>query len=1166
MRIHTPPGYDAVPVPDRTRDLPLPSSDAARKEGVVAALQGDEFDVVQRIALSPSVTRDLDASTSNRVGTVAIDVDVAPDQDAVVLVERDGVWSWHLPAERTRDLGDGPRTVSFRIDVQPVGPAHPRGGAPRSGRATRGVGTPAAERGLIGDLVHGAAEAIVLRFVAPLLGHVVDHLEASTRTGLVHVTGEPLEEWRPVDTLAGVPLPTDRPPRVLLLVHGTFSSTAGAFGALSLAPGAGGFVRTLVEAYDAVVGYDHRTLSLDPEQNARDLLDRLRVPGVRDDLVIDVVTHSRGGLVTRSFIEEVLPGSGWGATVDNAVFVASTHGGTHLADPSRWHDLVDLYINLVTIAASGLGLVPGAAPFAAVVGGVVRAVGGLVKVLAAAATSGGEHAAVPGLAAMVPGGPFVTELNAVQPGQPAPGTSWYVVSSDFHATLDGHDAPSRLPKELATWLAEGFLDGLFHGPNDLVVDVASMSAIGPPSGGYVRDSLALGSNGRVTHVDYFAQLEVIGALSQWLPLGLGAGGGDDASLPGWMTGGAEGMPPAVGAEPPEVGAEPDGGGPRDLAPAPPTPAPPPPAPPPSAPPPPAPPPSAPPPSAPPPPAPADSRAIPPAPTVPAPAPPRVAAGRGLGTSLARAVRRALDRITAPRTTSSRPAEPPSPAPAAAPTTRASLGAEMPSVLTPGQVFTVRVRLARGRLTPTEGTASVTETVEVVAERPVSVQVLAKDNVEVLEREPKVFGLPSGDWASELTFTARPLADGPVAVAVVLRQGWVPVANVTLEATAGAASVLTPPPVSATVHPGIDAPELDGLPCLDIVECRRPNGDRVYSYAVRLVPGEEPRLFESEPVVGRDDFVRERIAEVEHVIRDPDLTDSRRLKQLQNTGSLLFDQFFPEDMRAYLWANRDRVTDLIVYTDEPYVPWELFHLKPARGKRGVEPRFLAQGGLVRWQLGSFPPQRIRVRSGRARTICPEYADPMFKNDVGLLEAAYLHERFGARPVTATPDGVERVLRGGSFDLLHFSGHGAADAAEIADAKVLLKGRRRGQEVLQEFLTSTDVSQNVAWAAGQPGPVVVLNACQTGRGGELFTTVGGFAKAFLDAGASAFVSCLWSVHEEPARVFVETLYDELLRGTPMSRATAAARTAAREAGDPTWLAYVVYARPDAVLETA
>ena len=62
--------------------------------------------------------------------------------------------------------------------------------------------------------------------------------------------------------------------------------------------------------------------------------------------------------------------------------------------------------------------------------------------------------------------------------------------------------------------------------------------------------------------------------------------------------------------------------------------------------------------------------------------------------------------------------------------------------------------------------------------------------------------------------------------------------------------------------------------------------------------------------------------------------------------------------------------------------------------------------------------------------------------------------------------------------------------------------------------------------------MLNACQVGRAGELLTTVGGFAKAFLDAGASAFVSCLWSVQEQPSRVFVEKLYEELFAGTPIA----------------------------------
>jgi hypothetical protein len=273
------------------------------------------------------------------------------------------------------------------------------------------------------------------------------------------------------------------------------------------------------------------------------------------------------------------------------------------------------------------------------------------------------------------------------------------------------------------------------------------------------------------------------------------------------------------------------------------------------------------------------------------------------------------------------------------------------------------------------------------------------------------------------------------------------------------------------------------------------------------------------------------------------------------------------MQAYLWNNKSRIKDLLVYADEPFVPWELVHLKPPTGPRQEKPRFLAQAGMVRWQSGSFPPREMRVRRGRARSLVPLYKDPVFALTEPVFEEQFLAEKFEASKVTATPNGVRTLLRSGDFDLFHFSGHGAADPSDILDAKLLLQGLKRAGTVEPQYLGATTVSENATWAKkGTAGPVVVLNACQVGRAGELLTTVGGFAKAFLDAGASAFVSCLWSVQEQPSRIFVEKLYDELLAGEQISVATTRAREAARQAGDATWLAFVVYARPDAVLVTS
>jgi CHAT domain-containing protein len=117
--------------------------------------------------------------------------------------------------------------------------------------------------------------------------------------------------------------------------------------------------------------------------------------------------------------------------------------------------------------------------------------------------------------------------------------------------------------------------------------------------------------------------------------------------------------------------------------------------------------------------------------------------------------------------------------------------------------------------------------------------------------------------------------------------------------------------------------------------------------------------------------------------------------------------------------------------------------------------------------------------------------------------------------------------------------------------------------REYLSATTVEET-AELAGEDGagPLVVLNACQIGISGEELSSLGGFARAFLEAGAQAFVSCLWSVQGRPSRIFVETLYNRLLEGDSIGEAAVRARTAARTDDDPaTWLGFIIYARPDA-----
>lgn len=266
--------------------------------------------------------------------------------------------------------------------------------------------------------------------------------------------------------------------RALLLLHGTFSHTAAAFGPLA----AGTFFDRVAATYGSrIYGFNHFSISRTPEENARLLLEGLPA-SFRG--TFDVVTHSRGGLVLRQLVEGAasLGRNARRFQVGRAVLVASPNGGTPLATPQRWEDTVGWVANLLELF-----------PDNPLTTGAEFVANGLVWLA--------RHASgdLPGLQAMDADGDFIHALQG-RPGPPA--AAYSALVSNYHPT-----------DKVYQRLLDTGVDQFFGGANDLVV---------PSAGGWLLDKAGasipgerigcFGAGGNLTpsavsHVDFFKQPE-----------------------------------------------------------------------------------------------------------------------------------------------------------------------------------------------------------------------------------------------------------------------------------------------------------------------------------------------------------------------------------------------------------------------------------------------------------------------------------------------------------------------------------------------------------------------------------------------------------------------------------------------------------------------------------
>jgi hypothetical protein len=441
-----------------------------------------DADMSEQLTVEISSTEETGGSDGTRAGGggTAIEVEVpAPGTgfgQIMLYAAEDGTLTWHLP-------DDVPRSVEE---------VRTRGGVRRTYRIPRAVpplaSQSAGQRGLIG----AAGSKLLKLLLFPLqdaFGKIGEHYlarwEKKNRPNRLRSFGPDVyaradavaePDW---DRIAGGP--------ALLFIHGTASQCHSGFQSIPL-----DLMHSLHTRYgERVFAYDHHTLSMSPKENAAWLAAHLpeRLPPT-----VDIVAHSRGGLVARTIFDH---GADFGLDtrlrVRRLIMVATPNAGTTLADPQH----LERFMNRLTNIAQ---LIPGTS-----VTDVVALVLTVLKHVAI-----GVFEELEGLTAMDPDGAFLTRyLNPAGADLAAVSTGYRTVASDFEP---------RKNSPLWNVLRDGATDAYFGDVrNDLVVPTAGVASIPGLASFAPAEQLTFAAGQGVDHSGYWPQADFRHRILQWLP-------------------------------------------------------------------------------------------------------------------------------------------------------------------------------------------------------------------------------------------------------------------------------------------------------------------------------------------------------------------------------------------------------------------------------------------------------------------------------------------------------------------------------------------------------------------------------------------------------------------------------------------------------------------------
>jgi CHAT domain-containing protein len=250
-----------------------------------------------------------------------------------------------------------------------------------------------------------------------------------------------------------------------------------------------------------------------------------------------------------------------------------------------------------------------------------------------------------------------------------------------------------------------------------------------------------------------------------------------------------------------------------------------------------------------------------------------------------------------------------------------------------------------------------------------------------------------------------------------------------------------------------------------------------------------------------------------------------------------------------WADMPFLANAFTVTYAPSASVYLT-LRGRAGDRDFDKHLLAMGDPDYGRLAPLPGSGSQLA-----------ALPYSREEVeGISESVKDSEKDVFVGEEASEAVLKRMLKGGTYSVVHLAAHGIIDAAEpTASSVALCPGEGSGED---GYFKTLEIM-----ACPMHAGLVVLSACESARG-EIGRGEGvvGLSRAFLASGSACVVASLWPVSDESTSILMREFYRQMTdKKKPAGRAMNEARYAlmqdTRYAHPFHWSSFVVIGLEDA-----